>query len=298
MFLFVLEFTAAAVKRQESSVSQSTGSYVHSVNIQAIRLPPELPMTVSKLLVVKSADRVLDVLEHLVRRGRGATHASLSTELRIPKSSLSKLLGNLVDRGYLSLNSDQNLYEIGPRLTQLVERQTQVMSLPRIAQRCCDKLTKETGESSSFNVLVDQMSERMCGANSNQSLTFNMRVGEKAPLYAVSSGKVLLAAMTEPELKEYLSKTPLTAFTNSTLTTRTALRSELHNVRETGFAWSIEEYTQGIIAVAKPVLDVKRNVVGSMNIAFPAARDNAVLRMRLTDALQLAAESMQTELSL
>ena len=56
---------------------------------------------------------------------------------------------------------------------QLVERQAQVMSLPRFAQRFCEKLTKETGESSSFNVQVDHMSERICGANSNQSLTFN-----------------------------------------------------------------------------------------------------------------------------
>lgn len=254
-------------------------------------------MSGPKLSVVKSADRLLDVLENLVQRGRGSTHAKLSADLGIPKSSLTQLLGNLVERGYLSFKPGPNIYEIGPRLVQLIERQAQMMGIPRTAQRLCDKLTKETGESSSFNLQVDDVSERICGANSNQSLTFNMRIGETAPLYAVSSGKIMLAWMNETELKDYLSRVAFEAFTHKTITRHADLRAELQQVRKDSLAWSVEEYTQGIIGLAMPVEDVHNKLIGALNIAFPTARDSSAHRTRLTLALRTAASSMQAELA-
>ena len=254
-------------------------------------------MTSQKPAVVKSADRVLDVLEALVRSGRGATHARLSADLGIPKSSLTQLLGNLVERGYLSFMSGTSLYEIGPRLLQLVERHSQAMSVPRIAQRYCDRLTKETDESSSFSVQVNNMSERLCGTNSTQSLTFNMQIGQTAPAYAVSSGKVMLAFMDDSGLRQYLSIVELQPFTKKTITRVPELKKELEHIRKDKLAWSLEEYTPGIIGLAIPVLDAQEHLVGSLNIAYPAARDSAAQRKRLVVALRAATLSMQAELA-
>lgn len=254
-------------------------------------------MTLQKPAVVKSADRVLDVLEALVHSGRGATHARLSADLGIPKSSLTQLLGNLVERGYLGFKAGPNLYEIGPRLVQLVERQSQVMGIPRIAQRFCDRLTRETDESSSFSVYLNDMSERLCGANSTQSLTFNMQVGQTAPAYAVSSGKVMLACTDDAGLRQYLARVKLKAFTKNTITRAAELKKELELVRKDNLAWSLEEYTPGIVGLAVPVFDAQANLAGSLNIAYPAARDSAVQRKRLTAALRAAAASMQAELA-
>ena len=254
-------------------------------------------MTSPKLAVVKSADRVLDVLEALVHSGRGATHARLSADLGIPKSSLTQLLGNLVERGYLSFNAGPNLYEIGPRLVQLVERQSQVMGIPRIAQRSCDRLTKEIDESSSFSVQMNDMSERLCGTNSTQSLTFNMQVGQTAPAYAVSSGKVMLACMDDARLRQYLTKVKLQAFTKKTITRAAELKKELEHIRKDNLAWSLEEYTPGIIGLAVPVFDAQGKLAGSLNIAYPAARDSAAQRKRMVAALRTAAAAMQAELA-
>ena len=253
-------------------------------------------MNSSKPAVVKSADRVLDVLEALVHSGRGATHARLSVDLGIPKSSLTQLLGNLVERGYLIFKSGPSLYEIGPRLVQLVERQLQVMEIPRLAQHACDRLTKETDESSSFSVQVNDMSERLCGANSTQPLTFNMQVGQTAPAYAVSSGKVMLACMSDAELSQYLARVKLQAVTKKTITRVPELIKELVHIRKDSLAWSIEEYTPGIIGLAVPVVDAQEKLAGSLNIAYPAARDSAAQRKRLAAALRAAAAAMQAEL--
>jgi DNA-binding IclR family transcriptional regulator len=246
--------------------------------------------------VVKSADRVLDVFETLAQKGRALTHTEISTELGIPKSSLSQLLGNLVERGYLAFTPGDNTYDIGTRLREVVERQRRRATLPDLAQPLCDRITRLTGESSSLNLPRDGMSQRVCGANSSQPLTFSMSVGETAPMYAVSSGKVLLAWLEERELQAYLQDTPLKPITRHTITSASALRRELKEVRRNGVAWSIEEYTPGIVGLAVPVFDPDGKVLGAFNVAMPSVRDTPQSRTLLVATLKDAAASLQKDL--
>jgi DNA-binding IclR family transcriptional regulator len=280
--------------RIESIAQNRLSTPRHFLTNDSCKIPT---MTAIRPVVVKSADRLLDLLEMLIQRRHGLTHAKLSAELGIPKSSLTQLLGNLVERGYLSFKPGPNLYEIGPRLVELVERQAQTMNIPRIAQRFCDQLTRETGESSAFYLPAGDESERICGANSSQSLTFNMRIGETAPLYATSSGKVMLAWMSDDELNAYLSRVELRGFTVKTFTRAAALKKGIEQVRNDGLAWSVEEYTQGIIGLAAPVAQSERKLLGVLNIAYPSARDSPAQRSRLGLALCAAASGLGDALS-
>lgn len=251
--------------------------------------------------VVKSADRVLDLFELLAHKGRPLTHTEICAELGIPKSSLSQLAGNLVERGYLQFTPGAATYGIGQRLMDLVERQRHNITLPELAQPLCERLTRLTGESSSLNLRRDGMMQRVCGANSTQPLTFSMSVGQTAPLYAVSSGKVMLAWLPEAELAAYLEATPLNAITPRTLTTATALRKQLKEVRRYGVAWSVEEYTPGIVGAGVPVFGGdadgdSEQPIGAFNIAMPSVRDSAGHRERIVSALKEAAASLQKDL--
>lgn len=251
----------------------------------------EQTMTNENRSVVKSADRVLDILEVLAQKGRPLTHSDLSKELGIPKSSMSQLLGNLADRHYLLFTPGPNTYAIGERLLHLVERQRKNVTLPKLAQPLCDRITRITGESSSLNLRRDGGVERVCGSNSTQPLTFSMNLGEIAPLYAVSSGKVLLAYMSEEELADYLKVTKLVAITKKTVTSAALLKGELDKIRKRGAAWSLEEFTPGIVGVAVPAFH-DGTVVGAFNIAMPSVRDSPAHREHIVRVLKDAAVSL------
>ena len=60
--------------------------------------------------MVKSADRVIKILETIGLRNDGITHGEIAAKLNIPKGSLSKLLSNLVDTKYLSVDGTGKLY--------------------------------------------------------------------------------------------------------------------------------------------------------------------------------------------
>jgi DNA-binding IclR family transcriptional regulator len=247
--------------------------------------------------VVKSADRTLDVLEMLAHKARGLTHSELAAELKIPKSSMTQLLSNLVAREYVAFTPGPNTYAIGPALLRLAARERSATSLIDLAQAQCDRITRITGESSSLNMPREDMVQRVCGANSRQPLTFSMTIGEQAPLYAVSSGKVLLAAMDPAHRDAYLARTRLVKITPGTIASLPALQRELRTVAREDIAWSIEEYTPGIVGVAVPVRDGQGTVIGALNVAMPRARDTPLHRKAVVRALRDAAASLHRDLA-
>jgi DNA-binding IclR family transcriptional regulator len=142
----------------------------------------------SRTVSVKSADRVLDLLELLTRRGKAMSHTELSLALRIPKSSLTQLLRNLTERGYLVFSPGPNTYEPGPGFFALLRQGHEGFNLSALARPVLEKLTGATHESSSFNVYRKDY-VALCGIDSPQALTYRMTVGTRFLLYSSSAGK-------------------------------------------------------------------------------------------------------------
>jgi len=121
----------------------------------------------------------------------------------------------------------------------------------------------------------------------------------RLPLHSSSSGKILLAYSDEGHLADWLEQ-DLPAFTEHTVTDPVALREELRQIREQGFAACSEEYKLGVNAVAVPVSDQEDVVVAALSVLGPAytlTRDKAmasVERMKAVSreiSIKLAAPS-------
>lgn len=246
--------------------------------------------------VVKSADRVLDLLELLARKAHGLTHAELSSALEIPKSSLTQLLGNLEARRYLRFAPGPNVYTLGPALLDLVGRGRVAVGLVELAQPIAERITKQTGESSSLNLLRGDQVQRVCGANASQPLQFSMTIGELAPLYAVSSGKMLLATMPDDQREAYLARVRPMKITARTIVSPTALRRQLREAASEGVAYSFEEFTPGIVGIAVAVRDEGGEVVGALNVAMPTVRDSPGHRRAIVAALRDGARRLEADL--
>ena len=221
---------------------------------------------------VKSADRVLDLLEYLAQGGREKSHTEIAEALEIPKSSLTQLLKNLVARGYVELTANGRGYRLGQTLLNLSHSVGRGRSLVSEAEVFLAELTRETGESSALNQLKDDCAEVVATVLGPHRLVTHMRLGDLAPLYATSGGKAILAHMPESFLKAYLAKVSFEAATPATLKSVKALTRQLAAIRETGFAYSHEEWTPGIVGVGVPVLDRAGAPLGAINVAIPAAR--------------------------
>lgn len=222
--------------------------------------------------MIKSADRVLSILELLANAGRPMTHVEIGRRTGIPKSSLTGLLRNLAARAYIARNEETGGFVLGESAYLLARRGTLTSTVVAIATPWLQALTRETGESSGLSLLCDDMAERVCGADSPRAKFFKMHTGVRAPLYANSSGKIFLAWMTPAEREAYLRRVPLVPLTDTTLRSESALRKQLQAIKSDGASMSRGEFTPGIVGIAVPVLDVSGALLAALGLAIPIER--------------------------
>jgi DNA-binding IclR family transcriptional regulator len=248
-----------------------------------------------KASTVKSADRTLDVLELLAQWGREMSHAEIAEALDIPKSSLTKLIRNLAERGYLRLIPETRGYRLGDAILKLAQQSNQTRSLIACAEPVLSDITQQTSESCALNQLKGEQVEVVATVISQQRLQSHMRLGDVAPLYAVSGGKAILAHLPDMMREDYLRSLTFERFTKNTISTKKALLATLEDVRKQGFATSIEEYTPGIVGVGVPILSASGFPLGSLNLAIPTVRYSNEIGERAVAILQAATARIQRQ---
>jgi IclR family acetate operon transcriptional repressor len=234
---------------------------------------------------VKSATRTLDIIEYIVAHDRPLVAQEIALALGIPVSSLSYLLGTLVDRGYL--NRDGRRYSAGPGLQRLQARPGG-FSLGERAAPLVRTLRVQLNETTSFWVRTEWDVEAIVTETSDQALRYAVPTGARLPMHALASGKALLAALPADDLDRYFAETELRAFTPSTVTSEQALRREIEHVRETGIAMTDEEFSLGIRGIGR-VATIGGEPVGALSVAVPKARFDESVNRRVIDLLERTA---------
>jgi len=244
---------------------------------------------------VKSADRTLDLFETLAAAAGPMSAGALSRALGIPRSSLFHLAGTLMERGYLSVDDDYR-YHLTTRIATLARGARPSTDLLHHLTPLIAGLRDEINETFSFNAARDDQIEVLITQAGNQNLSYSMRTGDLAPLYAVSSGKVVLAAKTPAELDLYLSRVRYEAFTPNTIQSHDRLLREIERVRTEGFGFVDEEFTPGIVGLAIGV-HVDGRLIGAINAAIPKARAATALLSRVKQRLRVVAAQASEMLS-
>jgi IclR family acetate operon transcriptional repressor len=237
---------------------------------------------------VKSAMRTLDILEFLVAQGRPLAAHELATALAIPVSSLSYLLGTLVERGYLERSGRR--YAPGAALARL-QPASAARSLGERVAPLVRSIRMQLNETAGFFVRRGPAIEALASEVGTQALRYALDVGHQAPMHSFSAGKALLAALPADELDRYFEEAERPGFTASTITGEAAMRAELDEVRRTGIARTREEHTPGIMGIGCAAR-VDGVVVGAFSVAIPVARFDAAVERKAVGLLQQAAEML------
>jgi IclR family transcriptional regulator, acetate operon repressor len=251
-------------------------------------------MKPSQTSAVKSLNRGLDILEYVAGCSDPPSFSQLLASLGIPRSSLFHLLTNLLSRKFLERDPQTERYRLGTELAE-IGRKVQRPSLHDRLTPILRQLSLEASETCGFYVQTGNSVEVVASAISTQALSYTMKAGMSAPLYALSAGKIVLSELGSEELSRYLAGATLTPVTPRTLRSKSALRKELQQVRASGFAYSREEFTLGISAIATAVRDGSK-LYGAVNLAVPTARFTTGRDAEFREALRRAARIIANEI--
>jgi DNA-binding IclR family transcriptional regulator len=230
--------------------------------------------------------RAMQILEFLAPCEDGLTHAQLTKALNIPKSSMSAILGELVSLHCISFDQSTKRYVLGPKIVSLAHSYLEGLDLIKIGVPIVKGLAKITGETVAIYIQSATESQLIYKEDGPQSIALFLKVGARAPMYAIAAGKVLLAHLPEREIDLYLSSTELKPFTPYTITEPEKLRGELQKIREGEFAYNHEEFEEGVIAVATPVYDRFGTVVAALCVVAPSFRINKERREFIENVLR------------
>jgi DNA-binding IclR family transcriptional regulator len=220
----------------------------------------------------------------------------MSQRLNIPRSSLSLLLGTLVRRGYLEHIDQRGGYRLGLASERLAVQVTRSRGAGERIVAVLRDISVRLNETSGYYERRDDFIECVETEPCRQALAFTMHQGERVRLYANSCGKAVLAYMDEKELKDYLARTELRPYTDSTVRRQRNLMDQLAEIRKTGISRSVGEYISGIIAVASPLF-TDGKVLSAINVALPESRYNAEVDEAIVQQLHTAARKMSGAMS-
>src|ERR1700730_11604640 len=220
---------------------------------------------------VQIVHRIASVLRAFGKQGLlGITDLSSATGL--PKPATHRLVTALVNEGLLVQDEDSHKYALSLRVTALGASILNSHTVRKTARPILMELRDKTHESVHLAVL-EGMEAVIIDTEDSYYVVRAVNVpGQHLPAHAVSTGKVMLAYQWEVRLREILSHTTLTRYTDRTITDSRLLLEELRHVRSLGYAISCGELEEGIDAVAAPIFDHPGTVVAAVSIGGPSER--------------------------
>ncbi|WP_167768517.1 IclR family transcriptional regulator [Haloarcula amylovorans] len=222
-------------------------------------------------LPIKSPATMLEVLQELQDR-KGAGITELAESLDISKSTVHNHLTVL--RKYEYVKKDGDTYELGLRFLDhaghALERRE---GYDEIKQKV-SAAAAQTGELCQYLVEDHGRGIFIIREAGQQAVETRTRLGTRAYLHHVTSGKTVLAHMSDATVEEIINRHGLPPKTHQTITTREDLFEELDHIREQGYAYDKAEHVRGLHAIAVPVRINRDQLLGSMSVAGPSHRIN------------------------
>ncbi len=198
---------------------------------------------------IKSAARVLDMLELFSARCDGLTLSEVARGLELPKSSTLGLLRTLHKRGYLVRDDDNDAY----RLNDLIRRDgfARHGRILRVAPPVMTTLAGDAGETVLLGMPDTAGMVRLLAKEASPSdIRYDIELPRKVPAYCTALGRVLLSRLDSAALDSALDAVPRAALTKATRIDRAAVEDAVQAARDTGFAVVKDEFTIGGTGVA------------------------------------------------
>jgi DNA-binding IclR family transcriptional regulator len=251
---------------------------------------------------VKSAGRVLDILETLRAEPGGLSLSELASRLGLANSSAHALLHTMLARGYLRRDPQTRRYALGIKLIQLGLAVSDDVDLRSVARGILERLVVETQESAFMGqfdgrdlVYVEKV------VSQHRPFRTDPRLSARVPLHCSSLGKAILAAEPPDRTKALVGPEPLAPSNPNSITSWAALEADLDLTRERGYALDHQESMLGICCAGAPVRDRSGAVIAAVSTStivqfFDAERlGPAVARAALEISQALGWDGTQAE---
>jgi DNA-binding IclR family transcriptional regulator len=239
---------------------------------------------------IESVDNALKVLWLLGQRP-SLRLTDVSEYLEVASSSAHRLLATLQYRGLVRQDRSNRTYGPGPALDDLAFGVLRRLDVRNRARPVLEQLNADLAETVHLGRLDGADVHFIDSIESTRALRVGNRLGRAMPANCTSTGKALLATLTDQEVVRLFPDEALPTLTPNSIATRSKLLKELAQIRVVGYATSQEESEEGVSSFAMAVRGTRSPQL-AVNASVPRSRATAAHKREILERLRVASEEI------
>lgn len=211
----------------------------------------------------------------------------LAAELGLSKATVHRLAQTLVSLGLLEQAEESRSYRLGVRLLQLAHVVEASLDLRTEARATLRQLRDQTGET--VYLMLRRGDRAFCAERiegSHQMRDLSTPPGTFVPLEIGAAGSAILSTMNSEDVLKALGRADAATAT---------VRARVEAARQNGYAFTRGDVTDGVGAIAVPLLDDRGVAVGAISLGGLLARVEASEK-DLAEAVRRAADAVRTSM--
>jgi len=216
----------------------------------------------------EAADRVADVLLLFARSDSPLGVSKIARSLSLSKAVVHRILQSLVSRSLVQVVPGGSTYILGPAAMGLSARAFSQIDVRSVASPILRQLRDVTRETTTLSVLVGNQRIYLDQYESPEEVKMVIEIGPRYPLHSGASSRAILAFLPESLIDDAIRQ--LRGLRPDL--DEAEYRKNLAEVRERGYATSLNERNTGAASISAPFFDAAGNVMGSISSSGPAFR--------------------------
>ncbi|MDP8918726.1 MAG: helix-turn-helix domain-containing protein, partial [Pseudomonadota bacterium] len=188
---------------------------------------------------VASLEKGLLVIEAFDANRSKLTLSDVAKLTGITRAAARRYLLTLTKLNYADF--DGRYFSLSPRILRLGYAYLSSTSLSARVQPFLERISEETGESSSAAILDGDDIVYIARSATRRIMSIGLGVGSRLPAYCTSLGRAILAYQPQESIEAYLQRVRLEARTPKTVTDKDQFRTVLQDTRAQGYALVNEE---------------------------------------------------------
>jgi DNA-binding IclR family transcriptional regulator len=238
--------------------------------------PPQYP--------IESVDNALKILLLLGERSE-LRLTDVSEYLGVASSTAHRLLAMLLYRGFVRQDPRSRIYRPGTSLTGVAYSILQRFDFRSELRPFLEELNQELRETVHLGLLDGTTVRFIDAIESPQAVRVASRLGMSMPATSTSTGKAMLARLSDEEVRALYPADELEGLTEKSVRTRTELLRQLAQIRTRGYALSSEESERGVSSVAVAFEPTRAPARLAFNVALPTSRMSRPEQQRIGHVL-------------
>lgn len=217
---------------------------------------------------VQSLERAFDILDMLSRSAEGCGLSEAAAAVRLPRSTVYRLLAVLQKREYVRKIGDTGKYRLGPGLVELGSMYLSSLELKTEAAPAIRELAEALG---TIVFLACRQGDKMVYIDRYDrfaSLRTYAIIGQQRPLYCTALGKALMLDMDEGEIRFLLKDENFKAFGPRTHDGIESLLGDMKNCRARGWTRDDQENEADTNCIAAPIRDYRGRIVAALSTSW------------------------------